>query len=96
MGKRKAINDIINCLAKNPSEENWELFERLTRNTQVKFYKILFREGNSSIEREISNSFALIYDEKRNKIASLPIHVSMQDGNLRGSLCYLKNLERMG
>lgn len=90
-GKSRAL-----MLMSDPSIENWSTFENwLRRSRKVTFYKVNFKEGETSSEQDLLSSYVSIYDLKKNEIFRVPIYCVDSEGEISGAVYHLRNLVRM-
>ncbi len=87
------MENIIDRLNKEPSEENWEEFAKVLPKSGIKYYRVVYMKGSIKNAEDLTKSYAELFDEKGNLVTKVPIF--KKGKKIEGALYYLKGLNNI-
>jgi hypothetical protein len=84
------INEVVERLNNDPSEENWEKFASALPKSGIKYYRIVYVKGSLKNAEDLRKSYAELFDGKGKLVAKVPIF--KKGKKPEGATIYLKGL----
>ncbi len=88
----KELEEASENLWKKQSEENWNDFRDILKDSEACYYKIISEKGKISKEQDLRKSYAELFDEKERMICKIPIFMN-KGKKVAGATIYLVGLQ---
>lgn len=82
------IMKIVEMLNNDPSEKNWELFEKELPKSGIKYYRVVYTSLKN--KDDLRRSYAELFDAKGKLVGRVPIF--KKGKKIEGATIYLKGL----
>ncbi|MCL5423786.1 MAG: hypothetical protein M1385_01735 [Candidatus Marsarchaeota archaeon] len=87
-----AIDINMKALWKNPTEHEWELFSKKLKISNIKYYRVVYKEKLLKNNKGLKNAYIELYSNKKKLIGNVPLFM-IKNSEICGATIYLKGIK---